>query len=245
MYRGRNDPRPIYLSAGMDENWHVYQIEVDQAESTLYFYIDEQPDYSLFVDIRDANGTQVALSQGNANETMSVPLKDGGVYYLRVIKQRGTPGGDQANYVPTLYLFPTVQPDAAGDTEATAFNVGTMAPGGSSSYFEKFEYLQFIEKRDLVSGNLVADMLVSDTKDFYRFDVQQPLFFSASIGIPGDRARMVIHGDMFMGGSALLQDGVELSLSPGTYYLEVAAVVPPFTPADFSIRYKLTMQVHR
>lgn len=143
-----------------------------------------------------------SLNPGTSNETMTATLQPGVTYYVDVIlPELGT-----ANYTMTIKPSVTgpVVPDYAGNTLATARNVGTLS--GPQSF---------------------ADHVgPSDTNDYYKFTLNNKSNVTLVLGGMTDNANLqllsstgsVLASSTLTGSQA---DSISKTLDIGTYYVRV------------------------
>ena len=116
-YYGRGDNKPITIPNGANEAVNLMRIYVPSDRVSLHFYIDRSPDFSIAVQEKREDNTgetlQSPLEMRPRDFTSDRILKPG-YYIIRIIKKRGTPGGNSANYVPTVYLLPTLRQNSGG-----------------------------------------------------------------------------------------------------------------------------------
>jgi subtilisin family serine protease len=145
----------------------------------------------------NSSGTVIQSSQnaGRASESISRSLS-AGTYYVRVYPYSGN-----TNYSLTLSAAPT---DQAGNTLATARNIGTLS--GSQTF------------SDFVGG--------VDTNDYYRFDLTQTSTFNLSLnGLSANADTQLLNSSGTViqssqnGGTT--SESISRSLSAGTYYVRV------------------------
>ncbi len=165
-YYGRGDNKPITIPNGANEAVNLMRIYVPSDRVSLHFYIDKSPDFSIAVqEKREDNTGEPYESIGNANEDFTLDDLKPGYYIIRIIKKRGTPGGNSANYVPTVYLLPTLRQNSAGAGPDNAKMIGTIAAGPPIVVDEN---LQTLWKRDN-TGQLNGDMYIDNREDWFRF----------------------------------------------------------------------------
>lgn len=160
-----NGQGTITIGPGQTEGIDPIRFWAPTRNATLYMYVDEIPDYAVSVQIRKADGTQLAEMSGRPNEEFSIDLPDAGEYRVNMVHRNTTPGGPTVAYVPTAYLVPTIKPDLAGNTRDRALNLGALVPGRP---LEATEFLQRVFLRN-TDGTSAGRLSVDDTADWYRF----------------------------------------------------------------------------
>ncbi|AFY42497.1 pre-peptidase C-terminal domain-containing protein [Nostoc sp. PCC 7107] len=152
-----------------------------------------------------------SAASGSSAESINRQLT-AGTYYVRVYPYSGN-----TNYNLTLAATAVSQPDGAGNTLATARNVGTLS---SSQSFQDFV------------GTI-------DTNDYYRFNLTQTSNFNLLLnGLSSDADVQLLNstGGLIQGsyGESSLSESITRTLNAGTYYIRVY----PYTS---STNYNLTL----
>ncbi|OPH10184.1 S8 family serine peptidase [Cylindrospermopsis raciborskii] len=145
----------------------------------------------------NSSGTVIQSSQnaGKVSESINRSL-NAGTYYVRVYPYSGN-----TNYTLTLSATP---PDQAGNTLATARNIGTLT---STQTFSDFV------------GS-------SDTNDYYRLDLSQTSNFSLSLtGLSANADTQLLNssGTVIQSSqnAGKVSESINRSLNAGTYYVRV------------------------
>lgn len=165
-YRGRSDTKPIQVPSGQSEGSHIIQFSSPIEQGTLYFSVDEQPDFSMTVDVLDGSLKSMRHWEGDANEKFKYDLS-AGLYYLKLATKLSRPGKGTANYDPVLYVLPKRQDDTAGNSKSTARDAGEIQMNGMLAIPE---YIQrTLLRNDLGVAGTQTD--INDTADFYRVHI--------------------------------------------------------------------------
>jgi hypothetical protein len=164
-YNTKGDPKPIVIPPGQNEATDYWRLYITSANASLHVYIDEQPDFSWEVIVNQQNGPFQFVSDGNANETFTLDDIPQGTFIVSVIHRLADPGGNTANYVPTIYVVPTVKPDLAGSDPQHAHNIGTV----SANPLTIDSFLERVFERAL-DGTQTGKFTVQNDVDWLQFD---------------------------------------------------------------------------
>ncbi|BBD58390.1 peptidase [Nostoc sp. HK-01] len=165
------------------------------------------------VQLLNSTGGVIVSSAASGSNAESINRQlTAGTYYVRVYPYSGN-----TNYNLTLAATAVSQPDGAGNTLATARNIGTLS---SSQSFQDFV------------GTI-------DTNDYYRFNLTQTSNFNLLLnGLSADADVQLLNstGGLIQGsyGEYSLSESITRTLNAGTYYIRVY----PYTS---STNYNLTL----
>jgi trimeric autotransporter adhesin len=149
----------------------------------------------------DAQGNSIQSSSLSGTQSESIIRElNAGTYYVRVYPYVGS-----TNYALTLSAYVAIiTPDGAGNTQATARNVGVLS--GNRSF------------QDFVGG--------TDSNDYYRFELSQSSEFTLDLnGLSGDADVQLLDssGDVITSSSRAgsTAESIVQQLTSGTYYIRV------------------------
>lgn len=238
-YNTKSDGKPIVIPSGQSQAADLMQFSVQSDYTSLHMNIDEIPDFSLYVVVQQQNGSYQFVSDGNANENFTTGDLPKGTYIVSVIHKLSDPGGSTANYVPTVWLAPTVKADFAGGTAQTARNMGTLS---QTQPIAVDAFLERVGSRNL-DGTTNGQYLIQNDADWLQVTAPSdgklsvnftttPILDSSGVPIRVGYASALLQGPV-----AIAPGGIDVQKGSDNYV--VVFTDPGFTDTDYGFHYQL------
>lgn len=237
-YTNRDPKRPLENVNGM-EAFHGYEAPILVDGSSLHIKLDEKPDWSIFVRVKEGiKGTPIRYG-GNADEDIELTNLRPGKYYIDIVHGPRLGGVDSANYEAAIYVLPTVQPDDAGNSPQSGKYLGELTSGNRSLSADG--YVQIFHDRTITGQS--AAMLANDSVDWFIVRTRTPgtlKVVSRTWSFPGeDLAQLQVLSSLDGNMQGTFPAG-GLLVDAGQYYVGFGELSPAIS-GEFSVKYRLEL----
>jgi hypothetical protein len=237
-YYTRDDGKPIIVPNDRNEFEHQIEFSVSTDEASLHMELDEQPDFSLYVKVETTGFSKEF--RGVANESIVLDDLKRGQYTIRIIKEVSAPGGRTANYVPMIYIIPTVKNDEAGDTREKAKTLGSLSLNGQ---IEVDDYLQEFDERG--PDGRTGKPAIKDRQDVFQIRTTVAGVLHSQLKrmsiLDSDSVPISVSYLTAIGPEPIPDTG--RPIEPGEHYVMVAAHPNTIYADEYGIRYHLNLSL--